>query len=231
MPEDMRTERLLAAVELVASRGEPQAHKLCLMSLVARLAEEPHGDRPAAASPAIGAFARAVNDAMDRRTRQRLIPFAPRIKGTQAAHDRARTRKLHSVLTAELLPRLATDLQVAALSEPDATAAAATARLVAALRDTPAEAADRLVQDPRWDGAALIGPLRHAFLAYRDGYSEQHAEAVARILIAGAHRVARPSRRAWYWDCAIATLDSLCELGSQAEPRLNAPLNTRTRVA
>ena len=230
MPEDMRTERLLAETELVRSRGEPQSRKLCIMSLVARLAEEPHSDHPQAASPAVGAFARAINDAMDRQTRQRLIPFAPRIKGTHAAHDRARMARLHGVLTDELLPRLATDLQVAALSETDATAAEATARLVAALRETGAEAHGRLVQDPRWDGAALIGPLRAAFLARRDGCSQQHAEAVARILIAGAYRVARPSRRVWYWDRAIAALDGLCDLDPRPAPRVNEakPAGART---
>lgn len=228
MAEDMRTERLLADVELVGSRGEPQSRKLCIMSLVARLAEEPHSDRPQAASPAIGAFARAINDAMDRQTRQRLIPFAPRIQGTHAALDRARLRRLHAMLTDELLPQLAVDLQVAAVGETDATAAEATARLVAALREAPAEAHDGLVQEARWDGAALIGPLRAAFMAHRDGYSQQHAESVARILIAGAYRVARPSRRAWYWDRAIAALDSLCELDPRPGPRVDDTHRART---
>lgn len=231
MAEDMRTERLLANVELVRSRGDPQTGKLCLMSLVARLAAEPHSDHPQAASPAIGAFARAINDAMDRHTRQRLLPFAPRIAGTHAALDGDRRVHLHRVLVAELLPNLATDLQVAAVSETDATAAETTARLVAEVRARPESEQGRVVQDPRWDGAALIGPLRAAYLAHRDGHSEQHAESVARILIAGAYRVARPSRRTWYWDRAVAALDGMCDLDPRPGPRASESAHARAGTA
>lgn len=231
MADELRTERLLADVQLVRSRGDRDIGKLCIMSLVAQLASEPHTDRPQAASPVIGAFARAINDAMDRSTRQRLIPFAPRIEGTHAGLDTDRQRCLHTILIAELLPPLATDLQVAATGEPEASGADLTARLVRELRDLPVEAQLRLVQDAQWDGASLITPLRAALMAYRDGAGVQQAEAVARILIAGAHRVARPSRRVWYWDCAVDVLDRLCEMDQRPAPQVDARMRWRADAA
>lgn len=227
MADDMRTERLLGTVELVRSRGDPEKGKLCIMSLVARLADEPHGDHPKVASPMIAAFARPINDAMDRQTRQRLIPFAPHIQGTGMETDGERRALLHNALLNELLPRMVTDLQVAASSDWDATGADETARLAAALAETPTAEQPRLVQDPAWDNAALIAPLRVAITAFRDGSSVQQAEAVARLVIAGASRVARPTRRTWYWDRAIDLLDRLCACDVPAAPARTA---TPTRV-
>jgi hypothetical protein len=230
MADDMRTERLLADVELVRSRGDRRTGKLCIMSLVAQLAKEPHTDHPQAASPVISAFARAINDAMDRPTRQRLIPFAPRIEGTHAGLDGERQRQLHAVLMDELLPRLVTDLQVAANSETEATGADLTARLVRDLRETPDETQLRLVQDVAWDGASLITPLRAAFMAYRHGAPVQQAEAVARILITGAYSVARPTRRAWYWDRAVDVVDRLCEMDQRPAPQVDARWRARANA-
>ena len=220
--DDTHLERLLDSVELVRSRGEPGGYKLCVMSLVARLAGEAHGDRPVAASPLIAAFARPVNDAMDRITRQRLIPFAPRIRGTSAAGDRARGDTLHAALVDGLLPRLITDLRAGGPARGEADAIERTARLAEVLAETPPAQQPRAVQDPAWDGAMLIGPLRVAITARRDGQGVQQAEAVARILAAGASRAARPSRRAWYWDRAIALLDDLCDVGDAPVPETQA---------
>jgi hypothetical protein len=230
MADQIRTERLLADVELVRSRGDRETGKLCIMSLVAQLASEPHTDQPQAASPLIAAFARAINDAMDRPTRQRLIPFAPRIQGTHAGLDRDRQRWLQTMLLDALLPRLVTDLQVAANGDSEATGAELTARLVRELRDTPAAQQGRVVQDAAWDGACLITPLRAAFMAYRDGAAVQHAEAVARILITGAHSVARPTRRTWYWDRAVDVLDRLCEMDQRPAPHVDAHRRARANA-
>jgi len=230
MADEMRTERLLADVELVRSRGDRARGKLCIMSLVARLAEEPHTDHPQAASPVIAAFARAINDAMDRPTRQRLIPFAPRIEGTHAGLDGDRQRQLHTVLIEELLPRLVTDLQVAANSETEATGAELTARLVREMRATSESCHPRLVQDAAWDSASLITPLRAALMAHRDGAAVQQAEAIARILIAGAYSVARPTRRTWYWDRAVDIMDRLCEMDQRPGPQVSARWRARANA-
>jgi hypothetical protein len=227
MAHDLRTERLLATVELVRSRGDAARGKLCIMSLVARLAEEPHSDRPTSASPVIAAFARPLNDAMDRQTRQRLIPFAPRIQGTRASLDTHRQDVMDITLVTDVLPRLTTDLRVAATGDSEARGAEWLARLASELRETPRSAQPRLIQSPEWDGVAFIGPLRTAITARRDGHGVQQAEAFARLLIAGAYGVARPSRRAWYWDQGVAILDRMCEM----EARGDAPSVVKAKPA
>lgn len=217
MVQDPWTERLLQEVELVRSRGDPARKRLCVMSLVAFLAGEAHSDRPAAASPLIAAFARPVNDAMDRATRQRLVPFAPRILGTSAADDPARREALHDELMHRLLPAAVTDLQAGARNQAEARAAELTAVLAAELAAAPGERQPALVQDEQWDHAALIGPLRVAVTAYHNGEAVQQSEAVARLLIAAVSCLARPSRRNWYWGRAIGLLDRLCEAGREEE--------------
>jgi hypothetical protein len=212
MTEQPHTERLIEHIELVRSRGDPAQMKLCVMSLVARLAGEAHGDQPICASPVIAAFARAVNDAMDRPTRQRLRPFAPRIVGTADRLDGLRQERLHAALIETLLPAIVTDLQAGARSHDQAQAAELTAELAGQLAHADDAEHLRLVQDTRWDRAALIWPLRNALAARRDGDGVQQAESVARVLIAAVSCLARPSRRTWYWDRAVAILDQLCDV-------------------
>jgi hypothetical protein len=228
MTEQPHTERLIEHVELVRSRGDPVQMKLCVMSLVARLAGEAHGDQPVCASPVIAAFARAVNDAMDRQTRQRLRPFAPRIVGTADRLDGERRDRLHAALIETLLPAIVTDLQASARSHDQAQAAELTAALAGQLAHADAEDQLRLVQDTQWDRAALIWPLRTALAARRDGDGVQQAESVARVLIAAVSCLARPSRRTWYWDRAVEILDQLCDV---ADAGARAPIARPARPA
>ncbi|SDG45739.1 hypothetical protein SAMN05216241_1142 [Limimonas halophila] len=223
MAHDAVIERYLDGVELVRSRGDPERRRVCVMALVAHLAGEAHGDRPAVASPAVAGFARAVNDAMDRPTRQRLVPFAPRISGTADGLDAERQAVLHAALFDTLLPAAVQDLRVAAGSGVRGGDAEAAVRLAGELAAAEPDAYPRIVQDPAWDHALLIGPLRAAVSAHRSGHAEQHAEAVARILIAAVTGLARPSRRAWYWNLAVDVLDRLCEVGADARDSTRAP--------
>jgi hypothetical protein len=160
----------------------------------------------------IAAFARAVNDAMDRQTRQRLRPFAPRIVGTADRLDRQRQERLHASLVETLLPAIVTDLQAGARSHDQAQAAELTAALAGQLIHAEEAEQLRLVQDTHWDRAALIWPLRNALAARRDSDGVQQAESVARVLIAAVSCLARPSRRSWYWDRAVEMLDQLCDV-------------------
>lgn len=219
MTQNPQFERLLGEVELVRSRGDPERMKLCVMSLVALLAAEPHSDRPRCASPVIAAFARPINDAMDRSTRQRLRPFAPRIVGTSGSDEAARGGILHRLLLDTLLPAVVTDLQASARGQDQARAAELTARLASQLAHADLDEQVKLAQDARWDRAALIWPLRNALTARRDGQGVQQAEAVARVLIAAVSCLARPSRRDWYWDRAIETLDALCDVAPAVAPK------------
>ncbi len=105
MDLDLRLQRALDRVELVGgSIGDPGEGRMCLMSLVAFLAGEPHSDSPGCASPVIQAFAVALNDHMPRAARQRLKPFAPRIIGTDDGFDRLRTAVLRQALAEEIPP-------------------------------------------------------------------------------------------------------------------------------
>jgi hypothetical protein len=63
----------------------------CAMEVVAWLAGEGMTDAPACASPILGAFVRSLNDKWDDATRQRLVPFLPRMVGT-AADEKDETR-------------------------------------------------------------------------------------------------------------------------------------------
>jgi len=218
MTQNPQFERLLGEVELVRSRGDPDRMKLCVMSLVALLAAEPHSDRPRCASPVIAAFARPINDAMDRSTRQRLRPFAPRIVGTSGSDEAARRAILHRTLVATLLPAVVTDLQASARGQDQARAAELTAQLAGQLAHADEQQQLRIAQDAQWDRAALIWPLRNALAAHRDGDGVQQAESVARVLIAAVSCLARPTRRDWYWDRAIEVLDELCDVAPSKAP-------------
>jgi len=56
------------------------------------LADEPFSDRPANASPVIGAFLRTYNDGVDNELRQDLYPLAASIVGTAAGRSVERDR-------------------------------------------------------------------------------------------------------------------------------------------
>src|SRR3712207_4557165 len=105
MDLDPRLQRAFDRVELVSgSIGDPGQGRMCLMSLVAFLAGEPHSDSPGCASPLIQTFAVPVNDHMPRAARQRLKPFAPRIIGTHDGLDGLRAAVLRRALAEEILP-------------------------------------------------------------------------------------------------------------------------------
>ncbi len=108
---DPSMEAKLAQVELVAGIGTRESGRLCVMSLVAWLAGEAHGDSPACASPLIRAFAIPLNDNMPPAVRQRLKPFAPRILGTGDGRDAARAALLRELMTSEMLPRIGSRLE------------------------------------------------------------------------------------------------------------------------
>lgn len=60
------------------------ANGISAMEAVAWLAGEPHSDRPACSCPVIGRFVIRLNDAMPDAERQRLLPYLPRLIGTNA---------------------------------------------------------------------------------------------------------------------------------------------------
>lgn len=70
----------------------PGFRQLCIAEAVAWLAGEPVvTDTPGCMSPILGVFARDLNDDWDDKTRQRLLPYAPRLAGTVDGQDKARS--------------------------------------------------------------------------------------------------------------------------------------------
>ena len=64
----------------------------CAMEAAAWLAGEHHSDRPACVSPVIGTYVRSLNDNWERKPRQQLKPYLPRIIGTAGdGQDEARS--------------------------------------------------------------------------------------------------------------------------------------------
>jgi len=72
----------LATVTLDKGSHRPNDDAVCVMELVALFAHEPKTDHPTCTSPVLTAFAIAFNDGVDDATRQRLVPFIPRLVGT-----------------------------------------------------------------------------------------------------------------------------------------------------
>jgi hypothetical protein len=201
MPLDLRFERALDRVELVTGVGTRDTGRMCVMSLVACLAGEPHGDSPICASPLIRAFAIPLNDNMPHAVRQRLKPFAPRIVGTQDGEDRARAALLRQALSEQILPRLS-------------GAHAAVPRGLAGpmLRLWSLLGMRRLEREAEWmmDRAVALaegGDTARAIAA---------AGAVGRLLARAARDAADPREANRLWDIAIGLLDRMCDVGAEA---------------
>lgn len=80
---------------LRAGHVDDPAGGACAMDAVNWLIHGKHGDAPVCASPVIGKFVIAGNDAMPDDVRQRLIPYLHRIAGSRsAAHEAVRLRIL-----------------------------------------------------------------------------------------------------------------------------------------
>src|SRR6266511_710507 len=77
----------LDAIRLDRGGHDTRDQGVCLLEAISWFAGEEHTNHPPCVSPVLGTFGRSWNDALDDQTRQRLIPFIPRMVGT--ASDRA----------------------------------------------------------------------------------------------------------------------------------------------
>jgi hypothetical protein len=66
----------------LAKGGHRPGDTMCLLEAVAFQAGEPWSDRPACVSPVLATFGRNLNDVLPDDTRQRLVPFVPRLLNT-----------------------------------------------------------------------------------------------------------------------------------------------------
>jgi hypothetical protein len=193
----LELERLYERIQLIAGKGTRRRGQLCIMSFVALLAGERHGDQPRTASPLIRQFAIVLNDGMPDSQRQRLKPFAPRIIGTNDGFDEARAKLLRGVLRDEIGPRLRRDL-IDGLSQT---------RLCRELFG----AGQGLTQVAHclWGGSASV--------VLGDGGQnspQRLGREVARLLVRCARDDAPAESRAWYWAKGMDLLDRLCDIGS-----------------
>jgi hypothetical protein len=187
-------------VELVGgSIGDPGQGRMCLMSLVAFLAGEPHSDAPGCASPLVQAFAVAANDLMPRAARQRLKPFAPRIIGTDDGFDGVRAEVLRQALAGEIPPEAPGGRRPAG-------------------RDAPAKGGfAKLRRLWRWLRKDERGRLLDRALSRGEGV--HLARKAARLVARSARRAPDARERERHWDAAIGLLDRLCDVGAPAQRR------------
>jgi len=207
-------QRLYDSVDLINRVGDRSQRQLCVMSLVALLAGEPHSDRPQCACPVIAAYAVKLNDALDDDVRQRLKPYAPRIIGTRNGHAAERARFLVAAILRDIAPRLFapdtpdTARHAAALQlRPDESPEVAARRLAGALRRAVA------------DGALTRGrcsDLRYLLRAFGRESPELVASAAAVLLANSARLADHPAQTRWYWDYATSLLDRACDIGPSA---------------
>ncbi len=195
MDLDPGLQRALDRVELVGgSIGNPGDGRMCLMSLVAFLAGEPHSDSPGCASPVVQAFAVAVNDHMPYAARQRLKPFAPRIIGTDDGSDRTRAAVLCRALAEEI------PAEAPAGRRPTGRGAPANGRFA------------KLRRLWRWLRKDERGRLLDRALSRDDGV--YLAREAARLVARAARRAPDARERDRHWDTAIGLLDRLCDVGT-----------------
>jgi len=80
--------------EIILSVGSHQGLQegACLLEAASYIAREPWTDHPACVSPVLGAYGRALNDALPDDRRQELKPYIPRLIGTaNDGQDEARS--------------------------------------------------------------------------------------------------------------------------------------------
>ena len=199
MDLDSGLQRAFERIQLVSGTiGDPGDGRLCLMSLVAFLAGEPHSDAPGCASPLVQAFAVLVNDHMPRAARQRLKPFAPRIIGTDDGFDRLRAAILRQALAEEIPPE-------APGRGPNGHGAPAGGGFA------------KLRRLWRWLRKDERGRLLDRGLSRDDGV--YLAREAARLIARAARRAADAREQERCWDAAIGLLDRLCDAGAPAARR------------
>ena len=194
MDLDPGLQRALDRVELVTgSIGDPGDGRMCLMSLVAFLAGEPHSDSPGCASPLIQTFAVLVNDHMPYAARQRLKPFAPRIIGTADGLDGVRAAVLRRALAEGILSE-------APGQHPTERGAPAKGRFA------------KLRRLWRWLRKDERRRLLDCALSCDDGINQ--AREAARLIARSARHAPCAREQERQWDAAIGLLDRLCDVGA-----------------
>ena len=72
----------LTTLTLAVGSHNPDSSEMCLLEAASYQAGEPWSDRPQCVSPVLAAYGRNLNDVLPENTRQRLVPFIPRLLNT-----------------------------------------------------------------------------------------------------------------------------------------------------
>ena len=67
---------------LSSGKHQEGSHKLCAMELIAYMERLPHSDHPPCTCNVLAAYTLILNDSMDDRSRQSLLPVLPLLVGT-----------------------------------------------------------------------------------------------------------------------------------------------------
>ena len=198
MAVNRQQERVYEQVDLVRGAGSRLRGQLCIMSLVAYLADERHSDHPLTASPFVSNFAIQLNDGSPTRLRQNLKPFAPRIIGTNDGHDLERAMLAYQVITEEVWPR----------AEHDAVLVRKNVIHESGIKGLISFAATLCGSGARVSITARFDALR---AAHERGDYLTLGTLAGQLLIGLVQRV--PTRQRWYWAKALELLDRLCDVG------------------
>jgi hypothetical protein len=198
MSVDLQEEHLYEQVYLVRGAGSRLRGELCIMSLVAYLADERHTDRPQTASSFVRNFAIQLNDGAPATLRQDLKPFAPRIIGTNDGHDLQRASLAYQVITEEVWPRAERDAVILPEDVAHETCIKGLWSFAASLRRRSA----------RLGIAARFQALR---AAHDKGDCLTIGTLAGQLLVGLVQRA--PTHQRWYWAKALELLDRLCDVG------------------
>ncbi|HLI11281.1 MAG TPA: hypothetical protein VKY65_06740 [Alphaproteobacteria bacterium] len=201
MSVDIQLERLYDRIQLVRGPGKPRDGRLCIMSLVAYLAGESHGDRPSTASPVIRNFAIQLNDGVKAEWRQELKPFAPRIIGTNDGHEWMRGEALVQAVVDEILPRASAQFGFSEGEIYDRV-------LDPFMTPYPPQA---VVSGHEALGALLC----QVKLAYSRKDYLMLATWAGNLLVVLSRCAHGVSEKRWYWAKALELLDRLCDIGGE----------------
>jgi len=221
-------ERLKALDSITLQRGAHDSNgdkQFCAMEAAAWIAGEPHSDHPQCVSPVLGAFVRALNDALDDEQRQALKPCIPRMIGTAGdGHDEERAWMAVDWLVRVCTPawldlaglkdsaealRSLPPITEATVNEGERTVEAARERAAAA-GDAAGTAARATAWTAAWDAAGDATWTAAWTAAWVAAGDAARVAALARDAIRVATRVAaRDAARAAVWAAAwVAALEA-----------------------
>ena len=198
MSINLQTERLYEQIELVRGGGTRTTGRLCIMSLVAYLADERDNDRPNTASQFIREFAIQLNDGSPTDLRQELKPFAPQIIGTNDGYDFERAALAYQVIMEEVWPR----------AERDAVVVREVVGYGTGIKGLLNFAAGLYRSVLRASFAARFRALR---AAHERGDCLLIGTLAGQLLVA---LVQRAPTQPWYWAKSLELLDRLCDVGA-----------------